>query len=153
MAALSAGADRASKGAGRVIEFPMADDAGNNIYKGAMVMADAAGYAVPGADTASTKFLGIAVETVLQAADPGAEGTNKVRLYTGGDFLFALGAKNAAITSHGEIMCMTDDNTVDVVGTTTNDIECGEISQWEDADTVWLRIDKYSCARVRTAAA
>ena len=151
VSALAANSDRESKGAGRIIEYPLAKEV-EEFYKGALIMADASGYAIVGADASGGEFLGIAVESVSITTEDAADGTSTIRLYTVGDFLFGHNTGDAAITSHGEIMCIANDNAVDDATATTNDVECGEITQWKDADEVWLRIDNYSCGRVRVAA-
>ena len=153
VSALAANADRESKGAGRIIEYPLAKEV-EEFYKGAIIMADASGYAIVGTDAANGEFLGIAVESKSITTEDAADGTTKIRLYTIGDFLFGHETGDAAITSLGEIMCIWNDNSVDdVAKCSTGGVECGEITQWKDADEVWLRIDNYSCGRVRVAAA
>ena len=153
MAALTADSDRASKGAGRIIEWPLAKEV-EEFYKGAIIMADASGYAVVGSDATNGEFLGIAVEGVSITTEDTTDGDTKIRLYTEGIFLFAHETGDAAITSHGEIMCIWTDNAVDdLTKCSTGGVECGEIMQWKDADEVWLCIDNYSCGRVRVAAA
>ncbi len=152
VSALSANSDRASKGAGRILEFPVAKEV-EEFYKGALIMADSSGYAIVGADSSGGEFLGIAVESVSITTEDAADGTTKIRLYTVGDFLFGHNTGDAAITSLGEIMCIENDNAVDdATAASTGAVECGEITQWKDADEVWLRIDNYSCGRVRVAA-
>ena len=145
MADLAAAYDRQMKDAGGVVEYGMADDAGNNIYKGAFVMFDASGYIVPGADTSSCAFAGVAVETVLQAADPGAEGTNKVRVYTKGDFLVAYTA-TLAVTDIRAQMCLDGDNAVDLAGGVSNNVECGHCIAFESTSLAWVRIDLVTAA-------
>lgn len=152
VSALSADSDRASKGAGRIIEWPLAKEV-DEFYKGALIMADSSGYAIVGADTSGGEFLGIAVEGVSITTEDSSDGDTKIRLYTEGDFLFGHNTGDAAITSHGEIMCIENDNAVDdATAASTGAVECGEITQWKDADEVWLRIDNYSCGCVRVAA-
>jgi len=152
MAALTANSDRASKGAGRIIEYPVAKEV-EEFYKGALIMADSSGYAIVGADASGGEFLGIAVESVSITTEDTTDGDTKIRLYTVGDFLFDHGTGDAAITSLGEIMCIATDNAVDdATAASTGAVECGEITQWKDADEVWIRIDTYSCGRVRVVA-
>ena len=153
VSALSANSDRASKGAGRILEFPVAKEV-EEFYKGALIMADSSGYAIVGAESSGGEFLGIAVESLSITTEDAADGTSTIRLYTVGDFLFGHNTGDAAITSLGEIMCIENDNAVDdVTACSTGGVECGEITQWKDADEVWIRIDNYSCGRVRVVAA
>ena len=151
VSALAANADRPSKEAGGIIEVPLAKEV-EEFYKGALIMADSSGYAIVGADTASCKFLGVAVEHISITTQDAADGTSKIRVYTKGDFLIGHNTGDAAVTSQGTIMCLVNDNAVDDVTATTNDIECGVITQWKDADEVWVRIDDYSMGKVLVAA-
>ncbi len=153
VSALSANSDRESKRAGRIIEWPLAKEV-EEFYKGGLLMADSSGYGIVGADSSGGEFIGVMVESKSITTEDAADGTTKIRVYTEGDFLFGHETGDAAITSHGEIMCIWNDNSVDdVAKCTTGGVECGEITQWKDADEVWLRIDNYSCGRVRVAAA
>lgn len=145
MTALTAAYARDSKREGGVVEYGMADDAANNIYEGALVMFDANGYIVPGADTTGCVFAGVAAETVLQAADPGAEGTNKVAVYTIGDFNFAM-AGTGAVTDIGVAACISDSGTVDVAGGVTYNIACGVFSEFVGTSEMWIRIDRVTPA-------
>ena len=151
VSALAANADRESKGAGRILEWPLAKEV-EEFYKGGMLMADSSGYGIVGADASGGKFLGIMVESKSITTEDAADGTTKIRIYTVGDFLMGHNTGDAAITSHGTIMCIANDNAVDDAGATTNDVECGVITQWKDADEVWTRIDDYSCGKVLVAA-
>ena len=152
VSALAANSDRESKGEGRILEFAVAKEV-DEFYKGAILMADSSGFGIVGADTASCLFLGIIVEHVSITTEDTTDGDTKVRAFTVGDFLFGHNTGDAAITSHGTIMCIANDNAVDDLGALTNDIECGVITQWKDADEVWVRIDDYSCGKVLVAAA
>lgn len=147
MADLSAPADRQAKGEGRIISVPLAKEV-EVFYKGALIMADSSGYAIVGADTASCKFLGIAAETVTQATEAAADGTNYLQVFTKGDFLIVHTTGDAAVTDLGVVMCIDGDNAVDDAGTTTNDIPCGIVADFESVGYVWVRIDNYAPAAV-----
>ncbi|MFA5801537.1 MAG: hypothetical protein WC911_03580 [Thermoleophilia bacterium] len=142
MTALAADVNRQSR-SGDIVARPM-DGAPQTIYKGALVMNDATGYAVEGADTASCIFLGVSREAKTIAATE-TDGTTKIRTERRGLHRFAFGAGNAAVTSVGTVVCITDDNTVNVALTTTNDIPCGKIAIVESATVVWIDIEGY-CA-------
>ena len=151
-AALTANADRESKGAGRILEVPVAKEV-EEFYKGALIMADSSGYAIVGADTASCKFLGIAVESKSITTEDAADGTTKIRIYTAGDFLIGHETGDAAITTIGDVMCIWNDNSVDdATKCSTGAIECGVVTRWKDADEVWVRIDTYSMGNLPLAA-
>jgi len=136
MAALSA--DRNTLYADPRIEaYPVATD--TTIYKGSLVMINSSGYAIPGADTASCVFVGVAQEQVVVAsgADNGSKYVKVARL---GCYRFAYGG-TAAITDVGTMAYLVDDQTVNVAGSTSNDIPCGKITQVNTtANEVWLDI-------------
>ena len=106
------------------------------IYKGSLVCADSTGFAVPGADTASYVFLGIALEEANNTS--GANGAQTVRVQTLGVFSFA---KSGSITQAnvGVNLYIADDQTVALAATTTNDILCGQLEAL-DGNDVWVRI-------------
>lgn len=147
MAALAADTDRQAKGAGRIVSVPLAKEA-EVFYKGALIMVDSSGYAIVGADTASCKFVGVAVENVTQSSAAAADGTNYIRCYTAGDFLITHNTGDAAVTDLGVEMCLVNDNEVDDATATTNDIKCGVVCDYESATQVWVRIDNYAPAAV-----
>jgi hypothetical protein len=152
VSALSANADRESKGAGRILEFPLAKEV-DEFYKGALIMADSSGYAIVGADSSGGVFLGIAVEGVSITTQDSSDGDTKIRLYTIGDFRFGHNTGDLTIANVGDIQCIENDNAVDdATAASTGAVECGEICAFEDVDDIWLRIDKYSCGSVRVAA-
>ena len=142
MTVLAADANRKHRGILRPSYSRGMDGAAQTIYKGALAMNDATGYAVKGADTASCVFLGVAKEQkVISSAE--TDGTTKIRTYRDGIWRFAFGAANAVATSVGTVVYITDDNTVDVAGTTTNDIAVGKIVEVESASVVWVDIEGY----------
>ena len=107
------------------------------IYGGSLVnRLSSDGKVQPGGDTASTTFGGVAVRRAL-AAD------THVDTYTRGEFLFTFGAGSLTAASIGSEVCITDESTVDVAGTTTNDIKCGIIRSVPSATTCRVAIDGY----------
>jgi len=107
-----------------------------HIFKGSLVCADAAGYAVPGGDSSGFTFMGVALEEADNSA--GANGALSVRVQTSGVFSFA---KSGAITqaSVGVKLYVLDDQTVAPAATTSNDIPCGRLEGLDGSD-VWLRV-------------
>jgi len=135
MAALSA--DRNTLYADpRVEAYPVATD--TTIYKGSLVMLNSSGYAIPGADTASCVFVGVAQEQVVVAS--GADnGSKYVKVRRLGCFKFGYGG-TAAITLVGTKVYLVDDQTVNAVASTTNDIPAGYVTQYVSASVVWIDI-------------
>jgi hypothetical protein len=102
------------------------------IYKGGMVCINpSTGYAVPAADTANYRCVGVAEEQV--AAGSAASGTYNVRVRTG---IFLLDATSIAITDVGKMMYVKDDQTFD--DTSTNGIAAGILVQYVSATSGWI---------------
>lgn len=106
------------------------------IYAGTLVSVNSSGYALPSADTASTTFMGVAMETIANSGSDGAkevvvacEGTFQVN-YTG----------TATQASVGTLAYASDDNTVAAAATTTNDILVGKVVQYISATSVRVKI-------------
>ena len=107
------------------------------IYGGSLVnRLSSDGKVQPGGDTASTTFGGVAVRRAL-AAD------THVDTYTEGEFLFTFGAGSLTAASIGVEVYITDESTVDVAATTTNDIKCGIIRTVPSATTCRISINGY----------
>jgi len=120
---------------GQLYEFPVDD--GDTIYAGAMVSANAAGYAIAGADTACTYFLGISREYVDNSA--GSDGDLNVTVQRTGVWKMLMG-HTITQANVGDYVYILDDNTADVAGNTTNDIFCGVIVDYIDGTHAWVDI-------------
>lgn len=104
-------------------------NSGSVIYAGALVVREAAAdVAVPGADTASCVFLGVAVDELDNTS--GADGSvtstaaaRAVRVDRKGPWAFAI---SGSTPKRGDSAYIVDDNTVALVGTPTNDILVGK---------------------------
>jgi predicted RecA/RadA family phage recombinase len=118
------------------IEFPVA--ANSKIYSGSLVCANTSGYAVPAADTAGLKFLGVALEQVDNTG--GANGAKIVRLRRTGVFEFdAISVTQAMV---GTAMYVKDDHTVDDAAGATNDIKVGELVKYVADTKGWIDISR-----------
>lgn len=111
--------------------------ASTTIYAGSLVMANAAGNALPGADTAAMAFVGVATDKVNNSAGLAAALDVKVRR-TGNVLVKYTGAAPKV----GERVYLSDDETVAVAATTTNDITCGVATTLGAGGTVWIDIAK-----------
>jgi hypothetical protein len=129
-AALSADAQVDRKDAG-LQSFPV--EATTQIYKGAMVCLNAAGYLVAGADTAGYKFVGIAYENILGTT----QGAKSCRVYTLGRFLMTATSITQAMV--GNTLYLVDDATVDDV-TVTNFVAVGKLVQYVSSTSGWVDI-------------
>lgn len=105
-----------------------------DIFAGALVSKNAAGFVKPSSDTASELFLGVADKTSKNAT--GAAGAKVVRVWKHGVFTFATsGATQADI---GALVNATDDQTV--AKTSTNSVAVGRIVEVLSATSVRVRI-------------
>lgn len=116
------------------------------IYGKSLVMRNAAGNAIPGADTASCKFAGVSMAQADNSATApggaGAAGAVYVRVTKIGEHKFAT-ADAWTVADIGTVGYISDDQTVAKVGVTTNDVAVG-VCVDVDSDGVWFRIDGYA---------
>ena len=116
------------------IDFPVA--ANSKIYAGSLVCANTSGYAVPAADTAGLKFLGVALEQEDNTA--GANGAKTVRLRRTGNFLFDAASISQSMV--GSPMYVMDDHTIDDAAGPTNDIRVGVLVKYVSDTKGWIDI-------------
>lgn len=135
MTALSADVERLSK-EGK--EIPYAVYESTQIYLNALVCVNAAGYLVPGADTAGLIFAGVAQENVNNSS--GSSGDKKCRVKRRGLYL-ATFATAITIANVGDNVFLADDNTVDVASNLDNDIFCGVIAEYVDTTHAYIDIE------------
>ena len=135
MTALSADRETAHK-EGDVKSLPVYT--GTAIYKGSLVMLNSSGYLIPGADTASCKFVGVAMEACT-AAEASSSGAKWIKVYRKGVFL--LGAQAIAQSNVGDLCYIADDQTAEnAAGSVTNDIVCGKIVEYVSSTSCWVDI-------------
>lgn len=107
---------------------------GTTIYEGSLVMVTSAtGLALPGADTASCAFVGIATETVVSAA---AGATINVKF--GHEELLGAASSLAAVT--GAACVISDSDLVTTAALGTNDVKVGEVVQPVSTTAAWVKI-------------
>lgn len=119
---------------GKLLSCPVV--ASDIIYGGSLIACNAAGYALPGADTVGLIFLGVAAARADNSS--GSAGDKDVTFWRKGVFLFAIAAATQA--NVGDTVYLVDDQTVGLAATTTNDIACGTIIEYESATSVWVEI-------------
>jgi len=100
------------------------------------VCANTSGYAVPAADTAGFKFLGVALEQVDNTG--GANGAKKVRLRRTGVFEFDATSITQAMV--GSSMYVADDHTIDDAAGPVNDIRVGLLVKYVSDTKGWIDI-------------
>jgi predicted RecA/RadA family phage recombinase len=118
------------------IEFRVA--AATKIYAGSLVCANSQGFAVPAADTAGLRFLGVALEQVDNSS--GANGAKVVRLRRTGVFEFNAASITQAMV--GDPMYIKDDNTFADAAGTTNDVKAGMLVKYVTDTKGWIDISR-----------
>jgi hypothetical protein len=108
------------------------------IYAGALVSVNAAGYAVPGADSAGQIFVGVATERKDNSS--GGAGDLSVAVRRRGLFkmTFATAITQANV---GDNVFLVDDDSVDLAANVTNKIFCGIIAAYIDSTHAWVDIE------------
>ena len=113
------------------------------IYEGSLVAIDSStGYALAGADTSGYQFVGVAAEKVDNSG--GSAGDKTVRVWQTGVFDFTYGAGGGAQAIVGELVYITDDQSVDLVAITNNDVAVGTIVELVSATSVKVDIGRRS---------
>jgi hypothetical protein len=108
------------------------------IYGGSLVCVNAAGYALPGSDTAGLTFVGIAQERVDNSL--GSAGDKNVIVRRRG--LFRMTFHTAiSIANVGDKVFIYDDESVDVTANVTHKIFCGIIATYIDTTHAWVDIE------------
>jgi hypothetical protein len=108
------------------------------VLAGSLVCIDANGYAVPAADTAGYRFVGVARGYVDNSG--GNDGGLMVEVWRRG--CFELAATGMAITNVRDAVYILDDQTVGLAADAANDIPCGNISEFNTATSVYVDIDR-----------
>ena len=112
--------------------FPVKD--ATIIYAGGMVAIQNDGHAIPAADAANLKVVGVAKKTVDNSA--GADGDLWVEVEQG---LFLFTASSITQAMVGKMMYVVDDETFDdAVG--TNGVKAGKLVEYVSTTKGWIRI-------------
>ena len=107
---------------------------GTTIYEGSLVMVTlATGLALPGADTASCGFVGIATNTVVSAT-----AGQTINVKYGHEELLGTNATLAAVT--GSACVIFDSDLVTTAAAATNDVKVGEVVQAVGSTAAWVKI-------------
>lgn len=127
------------------IEYPVA--ASTKIYAGTMVCVNASGYAVPAANSANLKFVGVAMQQVDNST--GSNGDRVVRVRREG--VFEFNASSIAQSMVGDDMYIVDDTTFDE-SNPGHGIKCGKLVKYVSSTKGWLQIG-YTLASAYTGSA
>jgi len=122
---------------GDLLSVPVA--ASTRIFAGSLVCADADGYAVPAADTAGLKFMGVA--TAQADNREGSDGDLSVVVRRRGRYKYAYaGALDQ--TGLGAAAYAVDDQTVDAANGVANSVLVGAIAKVVSASECWVDVDQ-----------
>lgn len=122
---------------GELKSYLVADNV--HIYKDALVCVEPTyGYALPGADKASYRFVGVATEECDNTLTGHTAGGKSVRVWHNGEFLLPATSITQAMT--GQVLYLVDDATVDDV-TVTNFVPVGVLVEYVSATSGWVRLD------------
>ena len=113
--------------------YPVADNV--HIYRGALVCVNTSGYALPGADTAGYKFVGVAWDECDNTLTGHAAGGKNV-LVDNGRFLMTATSITQAMV--GSRMYVVDDATIDDIAGVSNCIEVGILDEYVSATSGWV---------------
>ncbi|MFH1091207.1 MAG: hypothetical protein V1742_06525 [Pseudomonadota bacterium] len=116
------------------IEYPMA---AVKIYAGAMVCANADGYAAPAANTVNFKFVGVALEWKDNSL--GSPGAKKIKVRRDG--IFQFDASSILQASVGADMYVVDDHTFDE-SDPGQGIKCGKLVAVDSGTLGWIAIGR-----------
>lgn len=134
--ALTANKDRPVKHSGQIQSYLVEND--KHIYKGALVVANNAGYAEPATNAIGKVLLGVAYEECDNTLEGHSQGGKSVRVIRGGSFPFTTAD---LVQADVGIKCyIEDDDTVNDAGATTQGIVAGIVTEIVSATEVWVDI-------------
>lgn len=134
--ALTANRDRPVKSMGQIQSYLVEDNV--HIYKGALVVANNAGYAEPATNAANKVLLGVAYEECDNTLAGHTQGGKSVRVVKGGTFLLTTAD---LVQADVGIKCyVEDDTTVNDAGVATQGIVAGIVAEVVSATQVWIDI-------------
>lgn len=122
--------------------------AGEIIYDGALVAFDASGNIVPLSDTADLTFAGVARKGADNSG--GSAGDETVYIVPKGEIKVTLDNALAASGLMSTVLYAVDDQTLDVVGNTTNDIPVGVGVERTSGTTWWVAFDAVATSLAAT---
>lgn len=115
------------------VENPYRMKANAVIYKGGLVAVDSTGYAVPAADTAGHKVVGVAVTGVDNTG--GANGAKTVDVHVGDLFKFTTSGATQAWKE--QIVYVVNDDAVALTDP-GNSVKAGIVKRYESTTVVWI---------------
>ncbi|MHB8772967.1 MAG: hypothetical protein ACYC7J_18385 [Syntrophales bacterium] len=107
-------------------------------YGGGLTCVNAAGYALPGSDTAGLIFMGVAMGRADNSL--GTAGAIEVNVRRRGLFKMTL-ATAITIANEGDNVFIVDDESVDLTANVSNHIFCGIIAKYIDTTHAYIDIE------------
>jgi len=98
------------------------------------------GLAINGGDDANTVFVGVATHTVE------GDGEKQIAVESGFDVLATFSTDGGVAANVGALLYLVDNQTLDDVGGTTNDVPAGTLVQRVGDESGWVRLE--SLARI-----
>jgi hypothetical protein len=121
---------------GDLLSVPVA--ANTRVFSGSLVCVNSSGYAVPAADSAGLKFMGVA--TAQADNRNGANGDLSVIVRRRGRYRLDY-AGTLVQSGLGASVYAVDDHTVDAANGVTDDVLVGSIAKPAGSDQCWVDID------------
>lgn len=135
MTALAVGTPRRRRNDGDIKFATYLMTASKTIYEGSLVCIIATtGLAEAAADTSGFRCVGVSTETKVSAAT----GSFYITVAYGHEELFATGS--TLVGAVDVAVCVSDDNVVEVIGTTVNDVKVGPVKQAMSSTLAWIEI-------------
>jgi hypothetical protein len=118
------------------VGVPMAES--QCVYGGAFTCVNAAGYALPGSDTAALIFQGVAIEQKDNSDGSNGDLTVVVKRRGLHKAILDTAISQANV---GDNVFLVDDQTVDLTANVSNHIFCGSIAEYIDTTHAWIDIE------------
>lgn len=135
MAALTEDRNTKMKNTGRAISYPV--EASTEIFKGAIVCLNVAGFLVPGTDTASEVCAGIADEHIDNSA--GAQGALECKVRKGVAKLNG-GTTPPTAAERGRPVHVETDNDIETPAGSVNNVVCGVLDSIDADGGFWVNL-------------
>lgn len=137
MTALSADTERNKRAVHKMVQDEIGAAANAVWYQGSIIMNNASGYGIVGADTASCTALGVATNSGDNTG--GSAGDLTIKYAYGHQEQFAISGSEIAIADIGKTCVIVDDNTVGDAAAQTNDVQLGIVRAIESSKA-WVEV-------------
>lgn len=122
---------------GLLVAYPVAG--GTQIWKGALVCVNPAGYLVPASDSAGLRFIGVAFESVDNSG--GTNGAKRCRVIKRGTFVYHRVGSFAQSDVGSPVYAISDN---EVAKNSNNNLVVGTVLELINTNQVRIRIDNFT---------